>query len=67
MSARRGVPTVVLSLLLLLALTAGAPSASAVSLNKVTGGKSALYVPFTTFQKITGAGLGVSPDLSPHS
>jgi hypothetical protein len=61
MAARRGVPSLVLSLCVVLALAVGAPSASAVSLDKPTGGESALYVPFTNVQKLAQAGVFVSP------
>jgi hypothetical protein len=61
MPVRRGVPSLVLSLCVVLALAVGAPSASAISLDKPTGGESALYVPFTSVQKLAQAGVFVSP------
>jgi hypothetical protein len=61
MPVRRGVPSLVLSLCVVLALAVGAPSASAISLDKPTGGESALYVPFTGVQKLAQAGVFVSP------
>ncbi len=61
MPVRRGVPSLVVSLCVVLALAVGAPSASAVSLDKPTGGESALYVPFTNVQTLARAGVFVSP------
>jgi hypothetical protein len=61
MPVRRGVPSLVVSLCVVLALAFGAPSASAVSLDKPTGGESALYVPFTNVQTLARAGVFVSP------
>jgi hypothetical protein len=61
MPVRRGVPSLVLWLCVVLALAVGAPSASAISLDKPTGGESALYVPFTNVQKLAQAGVFVSP------
>jgi hypothetical protein len=61
MAVRRGVPSLALSLLVVLALAVGAPSASATSLDKVTGGQSALFVPFSNIQKLGSKGIFVSP------
>jgi hypothetical protein len=61
MAARRGVPSFVLSLCVVLALAVGAPSASAVSLDKPTGGESALYTPLSNVQKLGRANIFVSP------
>jgi hypothetical protein len=44
-----------------LALAVGAPSANAVSLDKVTGGQTALFVPFSNVQKLGAASIFVSP------
>jgi hypothetical protein len=61
MAVRRGVPSLVLSLIVLFALAVGAPSASAVSLDKVTGGQTALFVPLSGVQKLGQASIYVSP------
>jgi hypothetical protein len=61
MRVRRGVLSLVLSLTLVLALFAGAPSANAVSLDKPTGGESGLSVPFEQFVNLGNAGIFVSP------
>ena len=47
MRVRRGVPSFVLTLFVLIALAVGAPTASAASVDKVKGGQSALFVPFS--------------------
>lgn len=61
MRVRRGVASLVLSVTLVLALVVGAPSASAVSLDKPTGGESGLNVPFEQFVNLGNAGIFVSP------
>ena len=61
MPVRRGVPSLALSLCVVLALAVGAPNASAVSLDKPTGGESALFVPLSNVQKFGNAGVFVSP------
>ena len=58
---RRGVPSLTVSLLVVFMLAVGAPSASAVSLDKVTGGQSALFVPFSNVQKLGAKSIFVSP------
>ena len=61
MPVRRGVPSFVLTLFVLLAMAVGAPTASAVSVDQVTGGQTALFVPFSHIQKFAQAGISVSP------
>jgi hypothetical protein len=61
MSVRRGVPSFVLTLFVLLAMAVGAPTASAVSVDQPTGGLTSLFVPFTHIQKFAQAGISVSP------
>jgi len=61
MPVRRGVPSFVLTLVVLIAMAVGAPSASAVSLDKVTGGQSALFVPFSNVVQLAQKGINVSP------
>jgi hypothetical protein len=61
MAARRGVPSFVLTLFLLIALAIGAPTASAISVDQVKGGQTGLFVPFSHIQKFAQAGISVSP------
>jgi hypothetical protein len=61
MPVRRGVPSFVLTLFVLLAMAVGAPTASAVSVDQPTGGLTSLFVPFTHIQKFAQAGISVSP------
>ena len=61
MPGRRGVPSFVLTLFVLIAMAFAAPSASAASVNTVTGGQTGLFVPFTHIQKFAQAGISVSP------
>jgi hypothetical protein len=61
MPVRRGVPSFVLMLAVLVALAVGAPSASAVSLDQVKGGQTGLFVPLTSVQKFAQKGIFVSP------
>jgi hypothetical protein len=61
MQVRRRVPFFVLTLFVLIAMAVGAPAASAVSLDKVTGGQSGLFVPFSNIQKLGRANIFVSP------
>jgi hypothetical protein len=61
MGVRRGAASIVSSLLVVVALAVGAPAASAVSLDTVKGGESALFVPFSNIQKLGQAGIFVSP------
>ena len=61
MGVRRGAASIVSSLLVVLALAIGAPAASAVSLDTVKGGESALFVPFSNIQKLGTANIYVSP------
>jgi hypothetical protein len=61
MAVRRGVPSLVLSLIVLMAVTIGAPSASALSLDTVKGGQTALFVPLSNVQKLGQASIYVSP------
>ena len=63
MPVRRGARTLVLvlSLMAVMALTAGAPSASAVSADKVTGGQSGLFIPLSNVSKLANAGIWVTP------
>jgi hypothetical protein len=61
--ARRGVASLTLMpLLLVVALLGfGVPAAGAVSLDKVTGGQSALFVPLTNVQKLGVKGVFTAP------
>jgi hypothetical protein len=61
MGVRRGVPSFVLTLFLLIALAIGAPTASAISVDQVKGGQTGLFVPFSHIQKFAQAGISVSP------
>jgi hypothetical protein len=61
MRVRRGVASLVASVVLMLGLVAAAPSANAVSLDKPTGGESGLNVPFEQFVNLGNAGIFVSP------
>ena len=61
MPPRRGVPSFVALLLLMLGLLVGAPSASAVSLDQVKGGQTAMFVPLSNVQKLALKGIFVSP------
>src|SRR5690242_14846856 len=62
MRARRGVASLVaLSAMLVALLGVGVQSAGAVSLDQVTGGQSALFVPLTNVQQLGQKGIFVSP------
>jgi hypothetical protein len=63
MPARRGVVSLVVLPLILIAsmLGLGVQSAGAVSLDQVTGGQSALFVPLTNVQQLGQKGIFVSP------
>jgi hypothetical protein len=61
MRVRRGVASLVVSVMLVLALVAGAPSANALSLDKPTGGESVLFVPFANYVELGNAGIFVTP------
>jgi hypothetical protein len=61
MRVRRGVASLVASVVLMLGLVAAAPSANAISLDKPTGGESGLNVPFEQFITLGNAGIFVSP------
>jgi hypothetical protein len=61
MPVRRGVPSVVVPVLVLIALAVGAPSASAVSLDKVTGGQTAMFVPLSNVQQLGQERIFVGP------
>jgi hypothetical protein len=62
MPVRRRVPSLVAVLFALIAMAfVGAPSASAVSLDQVKGGQTALFVPLSNVQKLAQKGVFVSP------
>jgi hypothetical protein len=61
MTVKRGVPSLVVSLLVVMGLMIGAPSANAVSVDKVSGGESALFVPFSDVIAQLNKGIRVSP------
>lgn len=61
MPGRRRVPSFVVGLLALLTMALGAPAANAVSLDTVTGGQTALFVPLSNVQKLAADNVYVSP------
>jgi hypothetical protein len=61
MPVRRRVPSFVVGLLALMTMALGAPAANAVSLDTVTGGQTALFVPLTNVQKLAADNVYVSP------
>jgi hypothetical protein len=61
MAVRRGVPSFVLTLFVLIALAVGAPTASAASVDQVKGGQTALFVPFADVVKLAQKGINISP------
>lgn len=61
MAVRRGVPSFVLTLFVLVALAVGAPTASAVSADQVKGGQTALFVPFSNVVTLAQKGINISP------
>jgi hypothetical protein len=61
MPVRRGVPSFVLTLSVLLAMAVGAPTASAVSVDTVKGGETGLFVPFSNVVTLAQKGINISP------
>ena len=61
MPVRRGVPSFVLMLSVVLAIAVAAPSANAASVDQVKGGQTALFVPFADVVKLANKGLNISP------
>ena len=61
MPVRRGVPSFVLMLSLVLAIVVGTPTASAASVDTVKGGETALFVPFSDVVKMAQKGINISP------
>jgi len=61
MPVRRGALSFVLTLSVLLAMAVGAPTASAVSVDTVKGGETALFVPFNDVVKLAQKGINISP------
>ena len=61
MPVRRGVPSFVLMLSVVLAIAVAAPSANAASADQVKGGQTALFVPFSDVVKLAQKGINISP------
>ena len=61
MAVRRGVRSFVLTLSVMLAMAVGAPTASAVSVDTVKGGETALFVPFSNVVTLAQKGINISP------
>jgi hypothetical protein len=61
MPVRRGVASFVLTLSVMLAMAVGAPTASAVSVDTVKGGETALFVPFSDVVKLAQKRINISP------
>ena len=61
MPVRRGVPSFVLTLSVVLAIAVAAPSANAASVDQVKGGQTALFVPFADVVKLARQGINISP------
>lgn len=61
MPVRRGVPSFIVTLFVLIAMAVGAPTASAVSLDEVKGGETGLFVPFSSIPKFGQVGISISP------
>ena len=61
MPVRRGVPSFVLMLSVVLAIAVAAPSANAASVDQVKGGQTALFVPFADVVKLANKGINISP------
>ena len=61
MPVRRGVPSLVLTLSVVLAMAVGAPSANAAAVDQVKGGQTALFVPFADVVTLANKGINISP------
>ena len=61
MPVRRGVPSFVLMLSVVLAIAVAAPSANAASVDQVKGGQTALFVPFSNVVTLAQKGINISP------
>ena len=61
MPVRRGVRSFVLTLSVVLAMAVGAPTANAASVDQVSGGETALFVPFSDVVTLAQKGINISP------